>query len=457
MHIISALRNICLTMLIAMLPAGYAVADALIPAYQANEQLHQPNSAYAQKGTAILSRQIAYSHYSGTSSGTFVPADSQHYVYPFPTSAQYSAANYYTFSGNTAAPTYRYTYTYDANGYLVQVLLLRWTGSTFANYYRYTIANNAAGVNTGQLIETWNANTGTYVNNTLYTYTLNSSNQKTDETAQAWAVNYGAWVNSGHTSYTLNAQGAITQQISQTWYASAGPYRNTTRSDFSYDATGLVVTEQTDYTWNNNSAMWNGTNRYTYTLNAGRPVQRIDQTWDGNAWQPKFRYTYSYDAAGNITLTNYDLYNSFSSVYDMYHQITQTFNSFNQLTSFTELSNASGAYVVNTYATKRNYYYETYSTTAAGIGTPANNGVALSISPVPTDNELNISLKAEMSQAFTATITDMAGRVRYSFSIPAGKAFRTSLSISDLPAGNYLLRITGSNGARASQTIVVAH
>jgi hypothetical protein len=108
-------------------------------------------------------------------------------------------------------------------------------------------------------------------------------------------------------------------------------------------------------------------------------------------------------------------------------------------------------WIINSWDINRKFYYEAYTNAVPEV---AGRQIMLDVFPVPAKDRINISASFKTIQPVLITLTDMSGKIMRQHSEQAGVNYRSSLDVADLPAGNYIINITGSN-EQAAKTISI--
>ena len=193
---------------------------------------------------------------------------------------------------------------------------------------------------------------------------------------------------------------------------------DTSKFIYTYDATTHLLVSKTLV---QGSSMVNDSlSLYSNFTSAGMPQTEIDQKWNGTAWDNVMRYTYTY-------------------------------NSFNQVTSKLAETWTGSAWVTGPYLL--NYYYSPYTPSDVAI---AENTTEVNISPNPTGNIFTLRVNLKEAIPFTVCMYDIAGKEVYNTSVPACDKYIRRIPTQNLPAGNYVLKVTCPGGVTAKQ-VTIAH
>jgi polyisoprenoid-binding protein YceI len=112
----------------------------------------------------------------------------------------------------------------------------------------------------------------------------------------------------------------------------------------------------------------------------------------------------------------------------------------------------AGTYTVT--ATDHNGCLGVSTVTIAGIQSLEGSVTAFSVYPNPSHGMVTVSIKQEEVSDITLTVTDLTGRVVFEMTNKSVKDLNTSLNLTNIVAGTYIINAKTSNGA-GSQRIVI--
>jgi len=332
-------------------------------------------------------------------------------------------------------------------------------------------------------VESWDGGSSAWVNFSLVIYTYDSHNNLLTDTEQSG--NKTTWVNYEQTAYTYDASNNRTSKTFQTWDGST--WQNNSKSLFTYSSTNKVLSEVDQY-WDTSS--WINLAKTTYTYNASDdPEIVLTQYWIKSTWQNFRQDLQSFNSTHDDTdmlFQSWDTTKSFwynadehKITYDANHdyltyipiiwtnassyiylpRYSYTYNSNYQILTETEDEwNILGGYwnpadkdFQNRYYYDSGIYYDT-STMVNNI----NNGGTIKVYPIPANDIMNIDLNWDTPQSAVATICNMQGMLCRQWQIPASSSAYHSVPVAQLPAGSYILKITGEKG-QLTQRISIIH
>jgi len=443
----------------------------------------------AAKTTATASRLIG--EWVASNDGTsYVPLDSVILSY----------------SGTRGGDLYNPPLKYDnANAYSYNATTSTWGN---ASYLVHTFdANNNMLTEIGQ---NWLTVSSSWRNSYKTTNTFDANNDTLTSADQSWDTTTSVWVNQSNSIYTWDGSGNMLTNIEQQW--SSGAWVNYFKEIYTYDASNNRLT-RLQQTWNTGTSSWDNYSQYlnTYT-SANKIATQVSQTWSSSAWENQYKLTYTYDASNNLLTTlgqnwdlgttswdnssletatfdgshdqltdlrqNWDVPSSswinssmttntgFAATYPLQivqqswsgtafvntKEITYTYNTHGQPTAAIETTWNSGGFwqpVLNDESVR--LYYADYTTSVSNI---SNNNCTSSVYPVPAKDMLHVSITWNEPQAFSIEIMDMSGRTVSQWNMSATKTYNGNITISNLPAGNYIMKMTGTNAQSVQQIVV---
>lgn len=365
------------------------------------------------------------------------------------------------------------------------------------------------------LDESYNLPSSSWVNLTNSIYTYNDMQNMETHIMQIWNGSLGEWENYNKMLYFYNGDNTLDTTISQIWDPSINSWNNTSMTITNYDINGDLLVETT-FDWDGFSS-WSNASKKFYTYANGNLEAETNQTWDlfTNAWISNSRIQYTYDGMKNMLTTigmswgssstwvnNYKITNAYSSRNDLESTLMQDWdlsannwknNSMNVFTNDTNHNNTievvqswipSVNLFRNAFKFQRNYnsrgqmtvemqqrwniggfwenlagdsynryYYQTYTLGIADAGKSENN---IKVYPVPAAQIINVEMSFNQPQAFTVSLTDATGRIVRQWAEVATEKYHRAVPVSEIPAGNYFLKIQGQTERSVTQ-IMIAH
>jgi len=240
----------------------------------------------------------------------------------------------------------------------------------------------------------------------------------------------------------------------------------TERKEYTYNsATGWSFTDKYDFYYNANSQMtsyiqyrylngvWEEYQKVEFTF-AGNNVANAKQySWTNESWTLFQQNNYTYDGQNNKLSDETQVWDSVTNSLKNLRKENWVYNMERQPTAYySETWNETN----NNWTTVKgdfynHYYYEYYNTTA--VKDPIAAADYFSVYPVPASVSVSLVLKKQTYDKTNGFIYDMTGHVVRNFTI---ENTEKTISVSDLPDGNYLIGLTGQN-KKLAQPFVVKH
>ena len=436
--------------------------------------------------SSTSSRLVAYTNYNRWGSTGFYQDDS----FAF----SYSGGR----GGDLSSSPFKYDdqqiYVYD-------------TSTGYVNALNFLQTFNAANNIDTAIDQSWDVVSGSWLNSTREVNTYNASNDLTEIVHYNWDTTTSSWAERYEQTRSYDAAHHLITSLSQV--VSGTVLVNVGKENYMYDSEGYLLSDSS-FDWNTSASSWvfgsvnafvyntshqliadsSGVMPYftkdTYTYNpSGNRISATLQYSDSGVLRNIQLNTYTYDGIGDtlVELVKYwddvtsSWHNTTNMIFDGYtdHQpevvITQywidssatyanfskdtsAYNAYGQCTyGFYQLWNNTGywEWPYNDFVGTR-FYYETYTTSVSNI---SNNNCTASVYPIPTKDQLHVSITWNEPQAFSIEIMDMSGRVVNTRQMPECKTYDGNITLGNLPAGNYIMKMTGTN-AQSVQQIVVA-
>lgn len=333
--------------------------------------------------------------------------------------------------------------------------------NSFDNLLRRRQTFNADNKISTLLYSEWKA--GQYADSTQYIYTYTGSLMTESDlkkygglqwsTVNLSLLNYDANKNVVYmdaTSYKARFsydQNNNIISVTDSMWKPAGGWNYNEKKIYTYN--GKDVKTYTLQKWDAATNKWANSKYWEYTYSGQDLNVAVEHNWNGSGWVVAARNIYSYDNAHNKV---YDVRQTWTgNIYVNLKRESWTYNSFNQpLFIFTETWSGSAWAKTNDDEEFRFEYAAYFPTSLKNV----YSDHAVSVYPNPSSSNVNIDVNWPESQAFTACIYDMTGKVVIKWSENEQKAYHGSISVADLPAGTYFLKLAGDKHI-ASQKITV--
>ena len=310
--------------------------------------------------------------------------------------------------------------TYDTHNNLLTNIYQTWTSGAWVSEYMHSYTYDSVNNELSYTDLDWVPATSSWVNDYRDTMTYSTTHQKLMFVEQLWDA--GAWINARRITDTFNTSDDLTVAFGEVWDYAASTWTNDNIEHYTYDASHDELTELYQY-WST-SAWANG----SYYINAGfvdtRPESVIRQDWN--------------DAVDSFV-------NDSRSTY--------TYNTLGQTTSFyTSTWDPTAGWSQSTADEGFRYYY---GGNASLVNNISNNNCTASVYPIPTKDQLHVAITWNEPQAFSIEIMDMSGRVLNTRQMPVCTSYDGNITLGNLPAGNYIMKMTGTNAQSMQQIVIV--
>lgn len=290
----------------------------------------------------------------------------------------------------------------------------------------------------------------------------------------------GGWRLSSYNVYTWSGNDAAT--ISNRRRFQWGGYRWDYRITRSYSSGNTIDSLFEDWQGNDTSGSWQNEYKIAYTYSAGQLASYFAEQWVSGAWQDKDKGTYSnnagtreltteyYDAMNTTWIPDdkYTWYMTGSNPPDSMIYVNNTFGSNppqyinqrkhiythnsagQQVTERIESWDGTTSWVYTGSDTTIRHYYG-WNVNVEEVKTSENK---ILIYPSPANDVINIEVAGAYSKGEVEfAIVNMQGRVVKSWKDRDAKA--ATVTVRELPAGNYILMLSNSNQSRSERFTIV--
>lgn len=330
-----------------------------------------------------------------------------------------------------------------------------------------------------QEIITYELDNGAWENDERTEVNYGANNKPDTVFYQSWATFQGNpyWRDNARNIYTWSGNNYSSRIYQTRSFGGGGGWRNRYRYNVTYNGNG----DQTSFViakWDNNGNVWEDSARIV-TQYSGANITEINRSnWDGSNWVLNDRDFYTYDGQSRLEKieTEYDAGGSFnqddqylyyytgsSTVPDSIVYKNNTFQTgFINQTKSTITANSNGDWVVERVESNDGNggwtYVSTDSTTRWYYGwnlsveniAAANNNI--DIYPSPASNVITIKMDNITSDDITLAIVDIQGRTVKQWNESSTKV--ATVSVRDLAAGNYILKVMENGNVHTKQFVV---
>lgn len=327
-------------------------------------------------------------------------------------------------NANTWENDRKFTYAYDINGNKVVELSEEWEKTVWVNLQRITYSYDSNGNKVSSLTEVWVNNEWSNSFRRVYTYDVNGRNLT--ELREQWQNN--AWVSLSRYTYTYNMNGDLITRLLESWQNDA--WINSLKYTYAY-GTNVYPESYLCEKWQNGT--WFNSYRYSYTFDVnGNMLTSINEVWQNNVWMNKYRSTYTYDVNGNSNTGKTEIWGS-----GYWQSYIGSLYIYSQQGDVTDRS-ISG------------YRYDAHflSFTNYGIGNVINDE-SVTVYPNPTVSNINIEVSKLNKHSHFTVLSPNGLELLHE---PITKNV-TSINISSLPRGIYLVKIIGDRTVRVVKIV----
>ena len=348
-----------------------------------------------------------------------------------------------------------------------------WEG-TYKLYISYDYRGNIV----GYLEKDWNEDTGDYVNGYDELGIYDENNHQIKYYSMKWNTDTQVWDSTQIIQSLYDEFGNRTERLYQKWNSELSDWVNNSRYSYKYDENGNQI-EFLHEIWSLVSSTWNNSSLYTseYNLEGLKTmeIRSVANTVGGIfAWKNYSQSIYYYDdnsnmllleskkwdATNEIWINNYvyryvynsnealdvRIYQSYNVTEEAYFDVNRIMYSYDEFVNLRESVRQSWNLETSTWVStsKDIYYYSQHDVTEAEILELANSII---IYPNPAENEISLSNITELS---TVSIHDINGKLFIQREVDSNK---TILSVSQLPRGLYLMKISNVSGQQVLKFI----
>ena len=369
------------------------------------------------------------------------------------------------------------------------------------NYDTTWVSNGATFVNSVSSIQnlvgsnvsdhtwlSWDTGSNSWKNNSKSIYTYDASNNLINTINQVW--NGSTWAPVSQEQYSYNSANEVIFYTYSLWNSTSNMFVLSNQKSYAYVGGMGAIMQETDQA--NVGGTITNTAQYNYSYDTGLLSTTTYSVWNGTNWANNYKYTYSYDASHNRITSLYQTYNSSTStwtndtlknyttfasysagaamlpsletdqVWDTTGggswknsiQYMYSYNGSSQMTSMVGTSwNIAGLWENANGDPAANYHYSPFSEAVNDVKNAAGQAFVF---PIPAQGVLNINLTWKEAQSCTISLIDMSGRVVKQTGTPVAAQYNAVMPIENVPDGNYLVKINGTNGQIVKQ-VVVAH
>ncbi|MBA3827927.1 MAG: T9SS type A sorting domain-containing protein [Taibaiella sp.] len=297
---------------------------------------------------------------------------------------------------------------------------------------------------------------GTFQNTYEYKNIFDASNNLVNQRTWKWSGSF--WDSFSYSIYTYDTHNNLTQLITKTWDNVLRRYNNTDSIIYAFNSLNQdTVTMLFTYDPMVMNYLPAAITTYRYD-GAGRDILNIYSVATGGPGiiLPSQRDSINYNSDNNVTTIYSQSFDMPTNKFINHKLYTWTYNANKDAKTYTSNSWNGGAYMpLNGQDVQTRYYYRDTSH-HLDAGNTIATGNYVHLFPVPAAGYVNIDLKWSVAQPFTIAVYDMQGRLVKQWGQAATNSLTRQLPISDLPSGNYTIRIQGT-ASQLTQKLVIQH
>lgn len=334
----------------------------------------------------------------------------------------------------TNLPTARWTYSYDGQGRLTEMLGESNETGSWENAMKYTIAYDSHGNLSEMVASMWTGDAWFIIFGSQQTYGYTPQNYVSSITYRTYDF-FSGWVWDTKDIYTLDGSGYPTQVLTQV-----------------YNGAWADSSRYVDIDW------------YEYIPQAGWGSFEyyVEELWDGAAWITNFRELTDYDGTGGYVMTNQNYAGGWVNSF----RETMTVQN-NRPTLYKYEDWVEGAWVQSSgekylytfsgdnlteeiiqtydpgipgYVNWAKYVYGDFFYTTGII--EAFSESSFRVYPNPVGEEMTIQVNSEVTSGWYFEVLSLTGQVVAAKSADLGISKMVSIPVGSLPKGMYIIRAT---------------
>lgn len=214
-----------------------------------------------------------------------------------------SAYHYNFFSEFDSIPASKFSYTYNEHDKVAVVTVYTWSNvsMTWAHDLRLVVEYNNQNIMISTTFYTWNA--GLWAVDCKHEYQYDEQGNLSFETCYSWNSGNSVWVNSHKYESQYNDQGKLLLLKSFTWDSISNMWVISSKSELEYDTNWNMIS-MVDSSWDNEFNVWVKSYKVVREYdNQNSLIYETFYIWS-NSWICLFmyKYEYGYDTQGNVAL-----------------------------------------------------------------------------------------------------------------------------------------------------------
>jgi hypothetical protein len=345
---------------------------------------------------------------------------------------------YETWSAGNWQNLSRITYTYDLGGNILSGVVESWSGGVW-NYVSKVNMSYTNGLLIEEILQSYTG--GVWENNTRKTYTYYLNETLAQKVEQSW--NGTTWEFDFKNQYTYDGNGNIIQDLKSTHNGTQ--FENDRKESMTYDADDNMTYKLTE---NWSTGAWENYRQESYTFDQGHQTLHQRDNWSitQTTWIPVTREVIIYDANWDKDrLTNYS-WNGSNWNTDDRELYTYDGNHNNTYTLYQDYG--MGWYDVN----DATHTYETYYLATEDL---SSEQLEFLLFPNPASDQVSVAIENAVGGDVELAVYNTLGQkiIAKQLYIDFGNA-TLDLDLSNLAAGNYMVRLQTAEGQYVKQLVV---
>ncbi len=307
----------------------------------------------------------------------------------------------------------------------------------------------------------WKENTSTWKDSIRYLYAYNNG-KMVSSTLDRWLGNI--WANSITSSMEYNGD-VVTKMNSDLYEVNfsydannnltmvsdkeltPGGWQN--KEKRSYEYLNKDIIKYTLEKWDAAANTWVNSKKWEYTYTGPDVKTEVESDWNGSDWVVYGKHQYTYDGSHNKTTDIWQINSNGNFQNDT--KTDWVYNSQNLPEKITTTTWSGSAWVYTGKDFEYHYYYETYF--PESVKDNLASGAEINLFPVPAHNVLHVALTTARPEPLQLSVCNMQGIVVAQWEEQSAPAF--DVPVTNLPAGQYMLKVSGQHNTLARSFVVV--
>ncbi len=218
----------------------------------------------------------------------------------------------------------------------------------------------------------------------------------------------------------------------------------------SYEYSGKDVIKYTLERWDVTTGVWVPYKMWEYLYTGLDVTTETEHDWTGSAWVPYGKHGYTYDGSHNILTDDWQLWNN---VFQNTTREEWTYNGQNLPVKMTTKTWSGASWGNSVKDFEYHFYYENYFPSSVNDNSELA-GININTYPNPVTSELHIELDLYNAANMDFSIVSMNGTVVSHWKEKVARNYNKVIAVSDLPSGNYFVRVNSDNQQLTKRFVV---